>query len=110
MDIRTRVGLRVRAARKERGLSQGELSAKLDRSVDAVSAIERGISLPNLDTLEGLARVLGVPLRDFFDFDEQGDSPKQEKAVSELLMMARGMSDRQLALALDLLRVVRDRW
>lgn len=109
MDIRTRVGLRVRAARKERGLSQSELAAKLDRSVDAVSAIERGISLPNLDTLESLARVLDVPLRDFFDFDQQGDSPKQEKAIAELLMLARQMSDRQLSLAVDLVRMVKDR-
>lgn len=106
MDIRKRVGLRIRAARREHGLSQSELAAKLERSIDTVSAIERGISLPNLETLEGLARVLNVPLRDFFDFEGQSQTPKQEKAVAELLMVARQMSDRQLALTLDLARAV----
>ncbi|RYE42053.1 MAG: helix-turn-helix domain-containing protein [Hyphomicrobiales bacterium] len=106
MDIRKRVGLRIRAARRQHGLSQSELAAKLERSIDTVSAIERGLSLPNLETLEGLARVLGVPLRDFFDFEEQGATPKQEKALAELLTLARQMSDRQLALCLELARVV----
>lgn len=106
MEIRERVGLRVRAARKSQGLSQNDLAAKLERSVDTISAIERGISLPNLETLEGLARVLDVPLKDFFDFEGQGATPKQEKALTELLTLARQMSDRQLALCLELARVV----
>ena len=50
--------------------------------------------------------MLDVPLRDFFDFEGQSQTPKQEKVVAELLMIARQMSDRQLALTLDLARAV----
>ncbi len=66
MDIRSRVALRIRTIRKCRGLTQEDLAAMIERSVDAVSNIERGTSLAGYDTLERLATGLGVPLAEFF--------------------------------------------
>lgn len=66
MDIRNRVALRIREIRKRRGLTQEDLASLIDRSVDAVSNFERGVSLANYETLERLAVGLEIPVADFF--------------------------------------------
>ena len=72
--LRQRFGKRVRALRKQAGLSQEELAARTDITVDFVSLIERGINAPSFETLEKLAKVLGVPVREFFDFRSDQDA------------------------------------
>lgn len=80
MDTKTRVGLRIRAIRKSRNLTQEELGNLLERSVDAVSNLERGVSHPSFETLDRLSQALNVPVREFFEF-EGGDevSPKRAR-------------------------------
>ena len=72
--LRQRFGKRVRALRKQAGLSQEELAARTEISVDFVSLIERGINAPSFDTLEKLAKALGVPVRELFDFRSDQDA------------------------------------
>lgn len=68
--LREQFGERIRALRKEAGLSQEELAAKADISVDFVSLIERGINAPSFETLETLARALNLPVKELFEFPE----------------------------------------
>lgn len=106
MALGRTVGLRVRAARQKRGLSQEELAERIDRSIHAISGIERGRTLPNFTTLERLSRVLGVPVRDFFDHQpEPDDNPRRERLLSELFMAARELSDADLELAVEQVKV-----
>jgi transcriptional regulator with XRE-family HTH domain len=58
--LRELVRARIRALRRERGLSQEALCERAGISVDAVTRIERGSRVPTLDTLERLAGALGV--------------------------------------------------
>lgn len=51
---------RVRALRNERELTQEQLCEAAGLSLDAVSRIEHGSRVPTLDTIERLARGLGV--------------------------------------------------
>lgn len=60
MTLRHQVGLRVRALRLAAGLSQQELAAKIDKSTQSVSEIERGTFAPSLETVEALAQALKV--------------------------------------------------
>src|SRR5215471_3490389 len=68
-----RLGQRLRRARLNRNLTQGEV-AKNQFSVSYVSAVERGQIRPSLGALERLAERLQVPLTDLLgegEFDSK---------------------------------------
>ena len=54
------IGQRIAALRKQAGLSQEALAAQLNVSRQAIGKWEADASLPGLDTLQELARALGV--------------------------------------------------
>lgn len=100
MSLKLRVGGRLREIRKSRGLTQERLAERIDRSVDAVSALERGLALPSFETLEKLADALNVPVRDFFDVEEDV-SEVRVRMLTRLMMHARALSDTDLELAVE---------
>jgi transcriptional regulator with XRE-family HTH domain len=107
MALGRAVGLRVRALRQKRGLSQEELASRIDRSYHTISNIERGLTLPNFTTLERLSQVLGVPVRDFFDHQpDASDNPRRARLMSELFNAARELGDPDLELALEQVKVL----
>lgn len=106
MDLKTLVGIRVKTARRLRGLSQAELAAQIDRTVDTVSAIERGKSLPNVETLDRLGRVLTIPARELFQEDEAISSPKRAALLTEATLLLRDFSDAKLMTAAELIRAL----
>ncbi|CAJ3846113.1 XRE family transcriptional regulator [Burkholderia pseudomallei] len=65
--VATAVGARVKACRIEADKSQEELAyeACLDRT--RVSAIERGVANPTVETLATICYVLGITLSDLFE-------------------------------------------
>jgi transcriptional regulator with XRE-family HTH domain len=78
------------------------LAERIDRSLNAVSSIERGRTLPNFTTLERLSEVLGVPVRDFFDHQpDAGDNPRRARLLSELFNAARELSDADLEITVE---------
>jgi transcriptional regulator with XRE-family HTH domain len=80
MELKHRIGIRVKEIRKARGLSQEELADRTGRSVDAISLLERGKIVPGLDTLDALSKGLGIPLRDLLDFDSK--PPRDNEIVA----------------------------
>src|SRR5579863_9693412 len=58
------IGLRVRAYRLERKLTQEQLAEMIDRSVETISNLERGVSIPNEATLHRLATSFEVSLEE----------------------------------------------
>ncbi|KNY10072.1 hypothetical protein AKG11_33105 [Shinella sp. SUS2] len=106
MDIRDLVGVRVKTARRLRGMSQADLAAQIERTLDAVSAIERGKSLPNIETLNRLSRVLGIPAKDFFDDSTESSSPRRAAHLAEITMLLRDFSDAKLLTATELIRAL----
>ncbi|HUN30919.1 MAG TPA: XRE family transcriptional regulator [Trebonia sp.] len=61
-DLARLVGERLRAARKERGLSVGGLAEVAGVGKGSLSEIENGTRNPTLSTLYSLAGALGMPL------------------------------------------------
>ena len=61
-DLARLVGERLRAARRERGLSVGGLAAAAGVGKGSLSEVENGARNPTLSTLYSLANALGVPL------------------------------------------------
>jgi transcriptional regulator with XRE-family HTH domain len=106
MSLQRRFAARVREIRRQRGLTQQQLAERIERSTNAVSALERGVSLPTFETLERLADALNAPVREFFDTDAVDADPKREALLTALKTSARALSLEDLAFAqsvLDLL-------
>ena len=61
-DLARLVGERLRAARRERGLSVGALAEAAGVGKGSLSEIENGIRNPTLSTLYAVAGTLGLPL------------------------------------------------
>lgn len=62
-----------------------------------------------IDTLERLSAKLGVPIRDFFEYAGQSSlSPRRVELLARLQATASGLTDTQLALAVDQVMAIRD--
>jgi transcriptional regulator with XRE-family HTH domain len=66
MDIRVVVGLNVQRLRRERDISQEELSLRSDCTRGYLSGIETGRRNPTVLFLAGLARALESDVSEFF--------------------------------------------
>ncbi|MFL5262139.1 MAG: helix-turn-helix domain-containing protein [Anaeromyxobacteraceae bacterium] len=60
MDLLTRFAANVRKLRAKKNLSQKALADKIGISVSYVSMLERGQRSPPLETIEKMAKALGV--------------------------------------------------
>lgn len=69
--LRALFGRTLRQLRLQRKMTQEDLAEGAGVSVDLISNIERGINAPSFDTLEKLARTLGVPIKTLFDFMDE---------------------------------------
>lgn len=61
MDLLSRFATNVRKLREKKKLSQKALADKVGISVSYVSMLERGQRSPPLETIEKMAKALGVP-------------------------------------------------
>jgi transcriptional regulator with XRE-family HTH domain len=102
MSLKARVGLRIREIRKQRGLTQETLAEKAERSVDGISALERGLVLPGFETLERLAEVLDVPLASFFDVPGDDDGNQRAQLLVQLMLLGRALDEDDLQVAVEL--------
>ena len=73
-DIKTRLGRRIAQLRREAGLSQAALADSLGMSRAYLGELERGEKAASVETLDRLARGIGVPAFKLLQFDE-GTSP-----------------------------------
>ena len=58
------IGIRIKEYRLERGLSQEKLGQKAHSSTASITAIERGVKTPRIDTLISIADALEVSADD----------------------------------------------
>jgi transcriptional regulator with XRE-family HTH domain len=74
------VGEKLRAFRKERGLSIRVLADRAGLSPNTISLIENNSTSPTVTTLYSIANVLDVPLSAFFVEDENGEEVRLVRA------------------------------
>lgn len=63
------LGQRIRAARRDAGMSQGQLAAALNTTQSAISLYEAGQRSVGIDMLLNVARILNRPLHYFLGDD-----------------------------------------
>lgn len=87
------VGQRIRARRKELGMSQGELARNLGLTFQQVQKYERGFNRISASKMHDAARALAVPIDYFFEGIEIGGEFSQsesEISVSHFLLTKEG--------------------
>lgn len=106
VELKKQIGIRVRAARRQRGLTQEQLAERVERTVAAISNIERGSSLPTLATLDTIARRLEVPLRDLFEETRNGRGRLETEMRLKSLLST--LNDEEAEIALRHVELVSD--
>lgn len=98
LKLEQQIGMRVRLARKAQNLTQDELAIRIDKTIETVSNIERGKTLPGLLTLYELAQALRVPLIELIEVKERqtGTSLRRAEAEYRLRDLAGQLSDSAL--------------
>ena len=83
-DVRTRFGRRVRQLRRQRDLTLEQLGERAKVSDKFVQSIETGRQSPTIDTVEKLARGLGVGLHELLVGEDL--SPRALRARARVLI------------------------
>jgi len=96
------VGQKVRRLRKERGMTQSELSARIGIIQSDLCRMEKGEYRVGLDTLFKVLEVFGMNIGEFFDERAQPAGPAAEEA--EVLERFRRLSEEARADVLDYIR------
>jgi transcriptional regulator with XRE-family HTH domain len=72
--LRKQFGKKLRSIRKRHGMTQQQFAELLDISIDFVSLVERGLNAPSFESIEAFSIILGIPVKDFFDFSSDSTS------------------------------------
>lgn len=94
---KAKFGAFVAQLRKEKGLMQKELAAKLYISDKAVSKWERGLSIPDVAILVPLADILGVTVTELLECKRlPKDEPMDAHQAEEIVKKVIGLSEEEL--------------
>ncbi|MEV5674092.1 XRE family transcriptional regulator [Streptomyces sp. NPDC052164] len=85
-DVLDAVGPRLRALRRERGITLADLASSIGVSESTLSRLENGQRRPSLELLLPLARTYDVPLDDLVGAPHTGDPRMHLKPVSRFGM------------------------
>lgn len=105
MDPTNRLlGMRIKEIRQSRKISQDKLSEKLDIDPKYLSRIEVGKATPSLDLLVKTACLLGVELKELFEFTHL-EKAGEKNQIEALL---KGLSEEQRKLIIKLIKAVKN--
>lgn len=99
--------MRVRAYRLERKLTQEQLAESVDRSVETISNLERGVSFPSDGTLQRLAESLGVDIQDLY-LDKIADTGAHSLEYFQSIEILKAMDEKKIKMAFAILRIIGD--
>lgn len=84
-NLRDIISNNIASLRRKKGLTQVDLAKKINYSDKAVSRWEKGEVLPDIETLQQVAKVLGVPLEYMFDEHSTEQTEKKQPRKNEMI-------------------------
>ncbi|MEK8130878.1 helix-turn-helix transcriptional regulator [Paenibacillus filicis] len=81
--VRKLIGKKIRAVRKEKGLTQVELAEKAELVYQYVGAVERGTRNISLDSLERIISALDVDIDQFLNLTSMNNNLISEEETSK---------------------------
>ena len=93
------IGQKIKAIRKNAGLTQKELAQKMGLSFQSIAQWENDLRKPKIETLKKIADALECPIDTFTtdDFDEEIPSPALVSQKIHECRMAAGLTQQELA-------------
>lgn len=85
MDIKKKIGRRIKEIRKSRGLSQEKLSEMVDIAQNTLSYIETGDNFFTADTLEKIINALEIEPDELFNFGQFKNNAELIKEINSIL-------------------------
>ena len=86
---RERLGAFIAESRKNAGMTQKDLAARLHITDKAVSKWERGLSYPDVTLLEPMAAVFNLSVEELMSCRKRGSAEKEGESVNALLDISR---------------------
>ena len=109
-DIRGLVGRRTAELRRRAGMTQAQLAERLGVAVETISRLERGATLPGVETLVRLAQVTGHEPHEVLLPSTKSNPRSQKQGLrEEILFSLRKLTAEDLQLARDLIAVITTR-
>lgn len=87
-NLTAQIGLRMRAARKSRGMTQSEVSQKTGLDQAYISRLENGTAEGSPAQIMSIARAIGVPIAKLYD-DQDETAKKVADLTDEAIEFAR---------------------
>ena len=87
-DISKKFGQRILELRKLKGYTQSELAEMIDVEVVTISRIENGSRFPKKETLQNIANVFNVEIKELFDFEHFQSQTNLIKYIQEMISFA----------------------
>lgn len=82
------LAIRIKQLRKSRGLTQEKLAELIGRDTKHISKLEIAGSYPSIETLERIANVLDVEIKEIFNFDGLKDKSYIKEEFQKLLQFS----------------------
>lgn len=106
-SLKKHVGGRIRAARKDAGLTQDQLAGMIDKSVETISNLERGHTAPSLETIGLVAKALKQPAEWFLSgYSDRRNSGMTSTLRTEIEVLISGMDENELRQIVDIARII----
>jgi transcriptional regulator with XRE-family HTH domain len=104
--VRKFLGQRLRALRKERGLSQERLGARSSLSGKFIGEVERGEKSISIDSLYHVAVALGVPLSELTNVRHSTAAGTSEEIEKIFALVTARRNAKEVRKAYDVLRAM----
>ena len=105
VKARVRLGLRIKALREQRGISQQKLANGARITQKYLSEVERGERNASVEVITMLAAALDIPVEAIWDNNEE--MPK-DALVEEIVRMAYLLSNKDAKIAYRMLKLLTD--
>ena len=85
MDIKKKLGKRIKELRLKRNISQEYMAEQLDVNPSHYSRIETGYSYPRSENIDKICEVLGVLPKDLFDFEHHKEIEQIKQELHKII-------------------------
>ena len=85
MSFKKNFGLRLRELRKSKGLSQEQLSEKLNIAQNTLSSLENGLHFCNAETIEKILAIFDINTVDLFNFGHLKNTSDLKQDINKML-------------------------
>lgn len=96
MDVKKAIGARIKELRNKEKYTQEEFAEMINVAPRHISRIENGVNTPSIETLERIANVFNLELRDICNFQHLYSEDFLRNSISEIV---KNLNKKELSIA-----------